>query len=145
MEYAGTLWAALERSYGKPGVITTYLEFRAAIETKMSDHEDPSLCIDKTIAHLTHVTAAGLEIPKHFQAMILMAKLPPSMDSIAQVIYQEDNIQKLDLSKIRRATSLVWEQRQGKKAPPHQNTNKLSAVKHSLNEPPFEQQQGDGQ
>ena len=27
MEYAGTLWVALEKSYGKPGVIVTYLEF----------------------------------------------------------------------------------------------------------------------
>ena len=76
--------------------------------------------------------------------MILMAKLPPSMDSITQVMCQEENIQNLDLAKIRRATSLVWEQRQGKKAPPW-NTNKLSAVKRSPNEPPFEQQQGDGQ
>ena len=110
----------------------------------MSNHEDPSLCIDKMIAHLTHIIAVGLEIPEHFQAMILMAKLPPSMDSIAQVMCQEDNVKKLDLSKIRRATSLVWKQRQGKKAPPH-NTNKLSAVKCGPNEPPFEQQQGDGQ
>ena len=27
MESAGILWAALEKSYGKPGVIATYLEF----------------------------------------------------------------------------------------------------------------------
>lgn len=52
MESTGILWAALEKSYGKPGVIATYLKFQATIETKMSDHEDPSLCIDKTIAHL---------------------------------------------------------------------------------------------
>ena len=44
MESTGILWAALETSYGKPGVIAAYLEFRAAIETRMSDHEDPSLC-----------------------------------------------------------------------------------------------------
>ena len=124
MESAGVLWAALEKLYRKPRVIATYLEFQAAIKTKMSDHEDPSLCIDKTIAHLTRVITAGLDVPEHFQAMILMAKLPPSMDSITQVMCQEDNVQKLDLAKIRRMTSLVWEQRQGKKAPPHQNANK---------------------
>ena len=144
MESAGTLWAALGMSYGKPGVIATYLEFQAVIETRMSDHEDPSLCIDKTIAHLTHVIAVGLEIPEHFQAMIVMAKLPPSMDSIAQVMCQEQNITLLDLSKIRQAMALVWEQWQGKKAPPC-NANKLSMVKHGPNKPPFEQQQGDGQ
>ena len=143
MEFTGILWAALESSYGKPGVITTYLEFWAAIETRMSDHEDPSLCINRTISHLTCVIAAGLDIPKHFQAMIVMAKLPPSMDSFAQVMCQEQNIMSLDLSKIRQATALVWEQTRGKKAPPH-NANKLSTVKHGPNELPFEQQQGDG-
>ena len=101
----------------------------------MSNHEDSTLCIDKTIAYLTHIIAVGLKIPKHFQAMILMVKLSPSMDSIAQVMCQEDNIQKLDLAKIRRASSLVWEQRQGKKASSC-NTNKLSTVKRSPNEPP---------
>ena len=67
----------------------------------MSDHEDPSLCINKTISHLTHIITTGLDIPEHFQAMIVMAKLPPSMDSIAQVMCQEQNIMSLDLSKIR--------------------------------------------
>ena len=67
----------------------------------MSDHEDPSLCIDKTITHLTCVVAVGLDIPKHFQAMIIMVKLPPSMDSIAQVMCQEKEVTNLDLSKIR--------------------------------------------
>ena len=87
------------------------------IKTKMSDHEDPSLCINKTIAHLTCIITVGLEVPEHFQAMIIMVKLPPSMDSITQVMCQEDNVTKLNLSKIRQATSLVWEQRQGKKPP----------------------------
>ena len=40
MESAGTLWAALANSYGKLGIITTYLKFWAAIEARMSDHED---------------------------------------------------------------------------------------------------------
>ena len=39
---------------------------------------------------------------------------------------------------------LAWEQRKGGKAPRNQ-AQKLSAVKRRLNEPPFEQQQGDGQ
>ena len=76
--------------------------------------------------------------------MIVMVKLPPSMDSITQVMCQEEKIQALDLSKIRCATALVWEQRQSKKAPPR-NANKLSVVKRGPNKPPFEQQQGDGQ
>ena len=66
MESAGIFWAALETAYGKPGVIVTYLKFQAAIETRMSDHEDPSLCIDKMITHLTHVMSLFLSFGNDF-------------------------------------------------------------------------------
>ena len=42
------------------------------IKTKMSDHEDPSLCINKTIAHLTCIITVGLEVPEHFQAIVIV-------------------------------------------------------------------------
>ena len=38
MESTRTLWTALEKLYGKPGIIATYLEFRAVIETNVIRH-----------------------------------------------------------------------------------------------------------
>ena len=45
MDGAGLLWAYLEKHYGKPGIISTYLEFKAAIDIKIPDNEDPLTAI----------------------------------------------------------------------------------------------------
>ena len=51
MDGAGLLWAHLEKHYGKPGIIATYLEFKVAMDIKISDNEDPLTAIDKMTAH----------------------------------------------------------------------------------------------
>ena len=51
MDGAGLLWDHLEKQYGKPGIIATYLEFKAAMDIKISDNEDPTTAIDKMTAH----------------------------------------------------------------------------------------------
>ena len=51
MDSAGFLWDHLEKQYRKPGIIATYLEFKAAMDIKISDQEDPTVAIDKMTAH----------------------------------------------------------------------------------------------
>ena len=51
MDRAGLLWAHLEKHYGKPGIITTYLKFKATMDIKISDNEDPLTTIDRMTAH----------------------------------------------------------------------------------------------
>ena len=51
MDRAGLLWDHLEKHYGKPGIIATYLEFKAAMDIKITDQEDPTIAIDKMTAH----------------------------------------------------------------------------------------------
>ena len=51
MDSAGILWDHLEKQYGKPGIIATYLEFKAAMDIKITDQEDPTVVIDKMTAH----------------------------------------------------------------------------------------------
>ena len=48
---AGTLWEQLKDSYGSPGILSIYAEFKQAIETKIPDNSDLSLAIDKFAAH----------------------------------------------------------------------------------------------
>jgi len=48
---AGTLWERLKDSYGSPGILSIYAEFKQVIETKIPDNSDPSLAIDKFTAH----------------------------------------------------------------------------------------------
>ena len=51
MDSASLLWDHLETQYGKPGIIATYLEFKATMDIKISDNEDPTTAIDKMTAH----------------------------------------------------------------------------------------------
>ena len=144
MDGAGTLWDHLEKQYGKPGIIATYLEFKAAMDIKITDSEDPTTAIDKMTAHFTRCHVSGLEVPDHFQAMLIMAKLPSAFDGLAQLFCQKESVKTLDVADMRKTIGLAWEQRKGGKAPRNQ-AQKLSIVKRGPNEPPFEQQQGDGQ
>ena len=144
MDSAGLLWDHLEKQYGKPGIIATYLEFKAAMDIKIGDNEDPTTAIDKMTAHFARCNASGLEVPDHFQAMLIMVKLPSAFDGLAQIFCQKDSVKNLDVADMRKTIGLAWEQRKGAKTPRNQ-AQKLSAVKRGPNEPPFEQQQGDGQ
>ena len=144
MDGAGLLWAHLETHYGKPGIIATYLEFKAAMDIKISDQEDPTIAIDKMMAHFAQCNASGLKVPDHFQAMVIMAKLPNAFNDLAQIFCQKESVKSLDVADMRKTIGLAWEQRKGGKAPRNQ-AQKLSTVKRRPNEPPFKQQQGDGQ
>ena len=144
MDGAGLLWDHLEKQYGKPGIIATYLEFKAAMDIKITDQEDPTVAIDKMTAHFARCNASGLEVPDYFQAMLIMTKLPTSFDGLAQLFCQKEHIKTLDVADMRKTIGLAWEQRKGGKAPRNQ-AQKLSAVKRGPNEPPFKQQQGEGQ
>ena len=75
MDGAGILWDHLEKQYGKPGIIATYLEFKAAMDIKITDQEDPTVAIDKMTAHFARCNASGLEVPDYFQAMLIMTKI----------------------------------------------------------------------
>ena len=114
------------------------------MDIKITDQEDPTVAIDKMTAHFAQCNASGLEVPDYFQAMLIMTKLPSSFDRLAQLFCQKEAVKSLDVANMHKTIGLAWEQRRGGKAPRNQ-AQKLSAVKRGPNEPPFEQQQGDGQ
>ena len=147
MDGAGLLWTHLEKHYRKPGIIATYLKFKAAMDIKISDNEDPLVAIDRMTAHFARCNASGLEVPDHFQGMLIMAKLPSAFNGLAQIFCQKEDVKSLDVSDICKTIGLAWEQRKGGRAslPSRNQAPKLSAVKCGPNEPPFKQQQGDGQ
>ena len=137
MDGAGLLWAHLESQYRKPGIIATYLEFKAALDIKMNDNKGPTVAIDKMTAHFAQYNMSRLEVPDHFQAMLIMAKLPSAFDGLAQIFCQKESVKALDVANMHKTIGLAWEQKKGGKAPQNQ-AQKLSAVKRGPNEPPFE-------
>jgi len=107
---AGELWRFLKQSYGKIGISAVYSEFKQAMDLKIPDNADPSLQIDRFTAHFGQLSKQLVEIDDHIQAMILLAKLPPSMDFLAHFICQEAEVMDLKVSKIRKSMLLNWEQ-----------------------------------
>ena len=106
MDSAGLLWDHLEKQYGKPGIIATYLEFKAAMDIKINDNEDPTTAIDKMTVHFTRCNSSGLEVPDHFQAMLIMVKLPSAFDGLTQIFCQKDSVKNLDVADMRRPSVL---------------------------------------
>ena len=73
-----------------------------------------------------------------------LAPSASAFDGLTQIFCQKESVKFLDVADMCKTISLAWEQRKGGKTPCNQ-AQKLSAVKRGLNEPPFKQQQGDGQ
>ena len=140
---ASELWEVLEETYGKPGISAIYSEFKAALELTVPSTAHPATMLDKFQAHFERLSQAKVQIPSFAQAMILLSKLPPSMDNIAQLMNAIDDVKELKVEIIRRQVILHWEQRNGRKGNTSNgaNANKLSAIKRKQPDPPFQQQQ----
>ena len=102
---AGVLWNTLQEAYGQPGVVSIYLEFKAAFETIIPDNADPSLALDKIASHFGRLADSGVVLDEHFQCMIVMAKIPPSMEMLAQTMCQTDDFKKWKMETFRKGNS----------------------------------------
>jgi hypothetical protein len=132
----------LEEEFGNPGVIAIYLEFKAAMETQIPANADPSLALNKIFTHFGRLADNSVEVPQHLQAMIVLSKFPPYLDTLAQIMCQVDDVKELTVDKITRRVALAWEQKSRVKTPrPQQQAQKISAVRRGPNEPHFQQQQ----
>ena len=136
------LWNELKDAYGQPGVAGVYMEFKAALETTIPNNADPSLTIDKILTHFGRMAEGRAPVPAYMQAMVLLAKIPPSMESLAQLFCQsEDDISKIDTPKIRRAILLAWEQKGYQKGQGQGGqAQRITAVKRGPQEPEFAHQ-----
>lgn len=138
------LWSTLEREFGRPGITATYHKFKGALLVYLPENNDPSVALNKLLGHFSRMAKADCAIPKHLQCLILLAKLSSSMDGLAQMICQTDDIKSLEIDKIQRQIQVAWEQKsraqwfQGK--PRGGSANKLSTVKHPQGNPTFQQQ-----
>ena len=138
---AKALWDDLVKSYGQPGIAAVYSEFKSAIEMQIPSNSHPAPALDKLCAHFDRLEANKASVPKEIQAMILLAKLPTAMDSIAQIVNQKVDLNDLDFDEIRRMIILSWEQRSGRRnTSSHSNANKISAIKRKQPDPQFRQQ-----
>jgi len=144
-EHASSIWEALEKEYGKPGIAAIYQEFTGALTTNIPDNSDPSFAFEKIISHFTRMSTAKCVLPEHLKAMILISKMPPSMTALIQLVCQMDDVIQLNCDKIKKMIVHSWEQKLSNRSihPPQQPqaARRISAVQHSGPPPSFQQQQ----
>ena len=84
---AGEMLNKLETEYGKPGLISIYLELKGAFDTQIPANSIPTLAFDKIISHFGRMAEAGTKVtvPDELQALIILAKMPSSMSMLTQM------------------------------------------------------------
>ena len=143
------IWDKLADTYGKPGPSMAYVELKTAINVLIPENADPTPVVNAMMSHFSRLEETKFEVPARIQFLILLARLPSSMDYIVQksnAIKAED-WDKLSMGDLRTMTLLHWEQRSGKKPQQQQQkAQKITAVKWgSNNAPSFSEQKGESQ
>jgi len=142
------VWDHLKKNFSTPSIGSAYAELSKLLSTTIPTGSHPSLAITKVLSHFAYLKDAGFEFPAPVQAMIILCKLPPTMEVVAQILSQmlPDKIKNLKPDGIVKATTLSFEQKgtsscSGGKGP---QANKLSTVKCKPADPKFAQQQQQG-
>ena len=142
------VWDHLKENYSAPSIGSTYAKLSRLLSTTIPAGSHPAPAIMKMLSHFAYLKDTGFEFPANMQVMVILCKLPPTMEVVAQILSQTlpSKIKTLKPDGIVKAVTLSFEQKGaphggGNKAP---QANKLSAVKHKQVDPKFAQQQQQG-
>ena len=142
---ASLLITALKAEYSTPGISGAFALFKEHLDTKIAQSLHPAPSLNKVSDLFARLKSAGYKFLENIQAMLLLAKLPHSMDVIRQMIVQAKDAsgkQKTPtIEEIRKAVVLSWDQHHMKEALKAAYANKISAVKCNGDDPKFKQQQ----
>jgi len=141
------VWDYLKKSFGAPSIGSAYAELSKLLSTTIPANSHPTPAITKMLSHFTYLKDASFNFPAPVQTMIILCKLPPTMEVVAQILSQmsPDEIKNLKPEGIVKVAMLSFEQkgatRSSSKGP---QANKLSAVKRKPADHKFAQQQQQG-
>ena len=141
------VWEHLKENYGTPSIGNAYAKLSRLLSMTIPTGLHPAPAITKMLSHFTYLKNTSFEFPANIQAMVILCKLPPTMEVIAQILSQTSpsEIKTLKPNGIIKAATLSFEQKgtscSSGKAP---QANKLSTVKCKQADPKFTQQQQQG-
>ena len=140
------VWNHLKEHFGLPSIGNAYAELSKLLSTNIPASQHPAPAITKIQSHFAYLKDAGFDFPVPVQAMIILCKLPPTMEVVAQILSQtpSDEIKNLKPDGIAKSAMLSYEQKGATLRGARGNNpqaNKLSAVKHKPVDPRFAQQQ----
>ena len=82
------VWDYLKKSFGAPSISSAYTELSKLLSMTIPTGSHPTLAITKMLSHFTYLKDAGFNFPAPVQTMIILCKLPPTMEVIAQILSQ---------------------------------------------------------
>ena len=140
---------AIQDDYMKPTIATIFANFKAILETLLPNSENPEPSIQRIESLFARIKNASYLVADNIQALILLTKIPPSLDTIKQIIVQAKDFfgksKAPTFDEIRAAINTAWTTTSlgGKgKQQEGQQASKISMVKRkALQDPKFQQQQ----
>ena len=142
-EVAKDLIDALHKEYTSPGITRAYALFKELLKTLIPSLSYPTPGLLKIQTLFSHLKKAGYEVPVNIQGMLLLRKLPSSMDVIMQMIAQAKDMADKPVNPtvkgIYKAAVLSWDQcHMTDKVKQPAQANKISTVKPKEKEPTFQ-------
>ncbi len=119
-----------------------FSDFKKIWGFSIPDNKDPTIALDQMEALYDRLTTNKVVVPEHLRALILMSKLPLSMESSILLATANKEISQLNVADLRNAVMLHWDQKSNKKQGSSSgDAQKLSAIKHKKGKQSFSQQQ----
>ena len=103
---------AIQDDYAKPTLATIFTDFKVILETSLPNLGNPKPSIQRIECLFTWMKNASYLVMDNIQALILLAKIPPSLDTVVQIIAQaKDSSRKSKaptFDEIRAAINTAW-------------------------------------
>ena len=140
------VWNHLKEHFRSLSIGNAYAELSKLLSTNIPAGQHPAPAITKIQSHFAYLKDASFDFPAPVQVMIILCKLPPTMEVVAQILSQtpSDKIKNLKPDGIAKSATLSYEQKGVTSHGIRGNNpqaNKLSAVKRKPADPKFAQQQ----
>ena len=82
------VWDYLKKNFDALSISSAYTELSKLLLTTIPTGSHPAPVITEMLSHFTSLKDAGLDFPAPVQTMIILCKLPPTMEVVAQILSQ---------------------------------------------------------
>ena len=80
------IWELLWTEYGTPGVVVAFLLFKSILDLCILSDQHPEKVLDQLQIYFMELKDAKFELPTKIQIMLLLMKLPPNIEVVAQKV-----------------------------------------------------------
>lgn len=80
------VWFHLKETYGQPGAMGAYVEFQKLVAMRFVDGKDMREQIGKMDEQRIKLQAAGITLPQHVIALMMIVAMPPSFENLTETL-----------------------------------------------------------